>query len=292
MCSMPIISRMAVALMCGLLLVPASPAQAAEKLRVVTSMSTLGSLIASVGGDRVEVTSLVPIGASPEDYAPTPRDIIGLRSAQVLVQNGAGLEGWLKHTLESARNPNVRIVTMTDGLPVQTGNPHLWMDPEFARVYVRKIRDALAASDPAGKPEYDRNAKNFDAQLVALARWIRTQIASLPPDHRNMIVFHNAWQYYNDRFGIATVGVIERSPGQEPSPRYIGDLAALAKKNHVRAIFAEPEYSPKLVRALADTAHVKTVTNLYDDSLSIDGSIHDYISMLRYDTTTIVAALR
>ena len=290
---MPVsIRRLAWMLVCAVVFLPGSPARAAQKLQVVTSMSTLGSLIASVGGDRVVVTSLVPVGASPEDYQPTPRDIIGLRSARVLIENGAGLEGWLKHTLESARNPNVRIVTMTDGLPVHAGNPHLWMDPEFARVYVRKIRDALVASDPRGKAYYDRNAKNFDAQLVALEGWIRKKIATLPPDHRNMIVFHNAWQYYNDRFGIRTVGVVERSPGQEPSPRYIGELVGLAKKYHVRAVFAEPEYSPKLVDALAQTAHIKTVTNLYDDSLSVDASVHDYLSMLRYDTNTIVAALR
>ena len=106
-----------------------------------------------------------------------------------------------------------------------------------------------------------------------------------------MIVFHNAWQYFDDRFGLRTIGVVERSPGQEPSPRDIADLVALARREHVRAVFAEPEYSPKLVQALAQSAGIRTVENLYDDSLSQDGRICDYASMLRFDSATIVRAL-
>jgi ABC-type Zn uptake system ZnuABC Zn-binding protein ZnuA len=107
-----------------------------------------------------------------------------------------------------------------------------------------------------------------------------------------MIVFHNAWQYYNDRFGLRTVGVIELSPGQDPSPRYIADLVRLAKENHVRAVFAEPEYSPKLVQALAQSAGISTIANLYDDSIGTIPSVRDYPSMLRHDTDVIVKALR
>ena len=106
-----------------------------------------------------------------------------------------------------------------------------------------------------------------------------------------MIVFHNAWQYYDDRFGLRTIGVLELSPGQEPNPQYIARLVTLARSQHVRAVFAEPEYSPKLVHALADSAGIATVENLYDDSGGSDPRVSDYSSMLRYDTRTIVAAL-
>ena len=285
-------ARAFAALLACVLALGAAPASAAAKLRVVTTMSTLGSLIAAVGGERVALTNLVPVGASPENYQPTPHDILQLRTAHVLVQNGAGLEGWLAHTISSAKNPAMRIVTCTEGLPVRGGNPHLWMDPEFARAYVHKIRDAFVAADPAGKADYDRNTAAYDVQLTALEQWIQAQIATIPAGQRNMIVFHDAWSYFNSRFGLRTIGVLEISPGQEPNPHAIGDLVALAKKYHVKAVFAEPEYSPKLIRALAVSAHITTVTNLYDDSLSADGSIHDYLGMLRYDTTTIVQALR
>src|SRR5581483_695248 len=114
---------------------------------------------------------------------------------------------------------------------------------------------------------YESRAQAYNVGLNALRREIARQIVTIPKDRRTMIVFHNAWQYYNDRFGIRTVGVIELSPGQEPSPKYIADLVLLAKKERVRAVFGEPEYNPKLVQALAQSAGITTVESLYDDSI-------------------------
>jgi ABC-type Zn uptake system ZnuABC Zn-binding protein ZnuA len=270
----------------------AAPADAdAPPINVLTTITTFVSLAQAVGGNRVEVTSLVPVGASPEDYQPTPSDIARLHSANVLFENGLGLEAWLARTIDNAKNPNLRITVLSDGLPHVDSNPHLWMDPELARAYVRKMRDALAARDPADRALFGRNAAAEDAKLVTLERDIRTRIDTIPPPSRAMIVFHNAWQYYNDRFRIKTVGVIELSPGQEPNPKYISDLVQLARANHVKAVFAEPEYSPKLAQALAESAGIKTVQDLYDDSVGSDPRVHDYESMLRYDTETIVNAL-
>ena len=280
-----------------LIVVPAAlspvPAAAADPpLRVVASFSTLGSIVQAVAGSRATVTNLVPVGASPEDYQPRPGDIRTLHAATVLVENGGGIESWLQRTIVNAKNDKLRTLVLSDGLPLKDGNPHLWMDPVFAKKYVAKIADTLAAADPAGRVQYERNARAFEARLDALQRWIAVRIATIPPQQRTMIVFHNAWQYYNDRFGLRTIGVIELSPGQEPSPRYIADLVRLAKQNKVRAVFAEPEYSPKLVQALAESAGIKTVQNLYDDSIGTTPGVHDYPSMLRYDTDTIVKALR
>jgi manganese/iron transport system substrate-binding protein len=260
-------------------------------INVLTTITTFVSLAQAVGGNRVHVTSLVPVGASPEDYQPTPSDIGRLHAADVLFENGLGLEAWLARTIDNAKNAKLRITVLSDGLPHIDSNPHLWMDPEFARTYVRKMRDALIAQDPADRVSFERNAAAEDAKLVTLERDIRARIDTIPPPSRAMIVFHNAWQYYNDRFGIKTVGVIELSPGQEPNPKYISDLITLAKANHVTAVFSEPEYSPKLVQALAESAGIKTVQDLYDDSIGSNPLVHDYESMLRYDTETIVKAL-
>jgi ABC-type Zn uptake system ZnuABC Zn-binding protein ZnuA len=103
-----------------------------------------------------------------------------------------------------------------------------------------------------------------------------------------MIVFHNAWQYYNDRFGIKTLGFIEENPGQEPNPQAIANLIDLAKKHHVRAIYGEPEYSPKLAEQIAHNAGISIVDNLYDDSVGSDPRVSAYIGMLTYDTDVIV----
>jgi ABC-type Zn uptake system ZnuABC Zn-binding protein ZnuA len=259
---------------------------------VVATTSTLASLAAGVVGDSTRVRSLVPVGASPEDYQPAPQDIEAIHSANVLVENGVNLEGWLQSDLDSARNEKLTVVVCSEGLPVRDGNPHLWMDPEFARAYVRKIRDALVAADPPNAATYRRNAAAYDAQLVVLLARTHKKIATIPPAQRTMIIFHNAFLYYNARFGLRTVGVVELHPGAEPSPQHIAEIVTLARANHVGAVFAEPEYSPKLVEALAQSAGIKTVENLYDDSVGTDPKVADYIGMIDYDTDTIVNALK
>jgi zinc/manganese transport system substrate-binding protein len=269
----------------------ASPASAGTAIPVVSSISTFDSFIAAVGGAQVTIANLVPIGSGPEDYQPTPSDVARLADAQILIENGAGLETWLDRTIQNAGNADLRIVVLSDGLPKKGYNPHLWMDPVLASAYVGKIRDALCAADAAHCAQFTRNAAAYQKKLVALQHWIAAQIATIPPAQRTMIVFHNAWQYYDDRFGLRTLGVVERSPGQEPSPDEIAALVTLAKRYHVRAVFAEPEYSPKLVQALAESAGIKTVQNLFDDSLSQDARAKDYITMLQYDTRIIVQSL-
>ena len=269
-----------------------SPALAATApIRVLTTISTFNSFVTAVGGSRVVVDSLVPVGVSPEDYQPTPGDIARLHDAQILIENGVGLEAWLERTIDNARNPQLRIVIESSGLPVKGNNPHLWMDPVLARVYVRKIRDVLTAADPQHRADYIAGAARYETRLRKLQANIAARIDTIPPQSRVVIVFHNAWQYYDDRFGLKTLGVIELSPGQEPNPQYLTHLMSLARANHVRAVFAEPEYSPKLVNALAESAGIATIEDLYDDSIGRDPRVHDYESMLRYDTSVIVKAL-
>jgi manganese/iron transport system substrate-binding protein len=267
-------------------------AHGGARINVVTTFSTLNSFVEGVGGDRVQVQNLVPVGASPEEYQPSPQDIAALSRAQIVVENGAGIEAWLAHTIASAGNGNMQVLVLSDGLPKIEHNPHLWMDPQLARAYVAKVRAALVRLDPQHKNEFERNAKAYDSQLASLQQWIGAQIGTVPPKQRAMIVFHNAWDYYNRRFGIATIGVIELSPGQDPNPEYIGKLVDLAREHHVRAVFSEPEYSPKLSQTLAKSAGIRIVSNLYDDSVGNDPRVHDYISMLRYDTGVIVQALK
>ena len=262
------------------------------RIPVVTTFSTLNSFVEAVGGRYVSVHNLVPIGASPETYQPTPQDIATLADARLVVENGTGIEVWLQHTIATAGNTDLRILILSDGLQHIDHNPHLWMDPVLARLYVAKVARALSLMDPAHAATYQQNARAYEAKLVSLQSEIAKAIATIPPQRRTMIVFHNAWQYYNNRFGIRTVGVIELSPGQEPNPSYIGSLVDLAHRYNVRAVFSEPEYSPKIAQTLAKSAGIRTVSDLYDDSISNNPRVHDYISMLRYDTNVIVQALK
>ena len=262
-------------------------------IQVVTTFSTLNSFVEGVGGSHVSVHNLVPVGASPEDYQPAPQDIAALSQARLVVQNGLGIETWLQQTIQNAGNRDMHVLVLSNGMPnIIDHNPHLWMDPRMARAYVSMIVDSLSQIDPAHRSDYLRNAANYDRKLFYLEKWIAAQIETIPPSHRSMIIFHNAFDYYNRRFGIRTVGVIELSPGQDPNPSYVAHLVDLARKNNVRAVFSEPEYSPKLAQTLAKSAGIQVVTNLYDDSIGNDPRVHDYVSMLIYDTGVITKALK
>jgi manganese/iron transport system substrate-binding protein len=263
-----------------------------QAIRVATTISTLNSLVEGVGGNRVHVQNIVPVGASPETFQPAPQDVAVVANAQLVVENGAGLETWLGRTLADSANGNLRTVVCSDGLAVENDNPHLWMDPVFAQHYVAKIRDGLIAVDPQHAAAYRRNAAAYSKRIGELEDSIRRKIGTLPPSHRYMIVFHNAFYYYNKRFGLVTLGFVERNPGQEPNPAQIAHLIDLAKAHGVRAVFSEPEYSPKLLYSIASGAGVKVVENLYDDSIGTDPRVSNYISMLEYDTDAIVKALR
>ncbi len=260
-------------------------------LRVLATTTLLASLASDVGRGRAEVTSLLPVGASPETYQPAPADMVRVHAAALIVENGAGLESWLAPMLRSGA-PHTPIVNCSDGLPIVAANPHLWLDPEYARHYATAIRDGMIAADPAGAATYRANAAALDARLAALTTRIRTQIATIAPANRNMIVFHNAWLYYNRRFGLRTLGVIEEIPGSEPNAAHLARLIDLARAAHVRAIFAEPEYNPKVVNAVARSAGIRRVALLYDDSVGTSRLTRDYISMLDTDTATIVGALK
>ena len=287
--------RSAVAALALLLLVSCSHAAADRPpgpLRIVATTTTLASIARGAAGTKADVRSLVPVGTSPEDFQPSPDVIAALRNADVLVENGAGLESWLDATIRNAGNPRLRIVFCTAGLPVRDGNPHLWMDPELARAYVAKIRAALIAADAPHAAEYRATAAAYDNELGALTARTRAKIATIPASRRTMIVFHNAFDYYARRFGLRVVGAIEPIAGAEPNPAHVSELVRLARSEHVPAVFAEHEYSDKLARTLATSAGGLTVAFLYDDSLGTEAAVSTYVGMIDADTDTIVSALK
>ncbi|MBV8645478.1 MAG: zinc ABC transporter substrate-binding protein [Candidatus Eremiobacteraeota bacterium] len=290
---MPFSRSATAAALAALLLVACSNAPSARPaggLRIVATTSTLASI--AQGATGVAVSSLVPVGVSPEDFQPTPDAIASLRNADILLENGAGLEGWLDATIRNAGNPHLRIVVGTDGLPVRAGNPHLWMDPVFARAYAAKVRDAAVAADSDHAATYRATAKAYDVELAALAERTQRRIATIPPARRTMIVFHDAFDYYARRFGLTVVGAIEPVAGAEPNPEHVAALVQVARSRHVRAVFAEHEYNDKLARTLAASAGGLKVAFLYDDSLGVDPAVGTYVGMIDTDTATIVRALR
>ena len=294
------------ALVLGASLLPRVRAQTVESgagPRVVTSTTIFADLVRQVGGDHLaSIGSVVPAGVDVEDYEPTPQDLQALSQADLLVMNGLALDRWVPKLVQAA-NPSVPSLVLSDGLPVlglgtsedediaQNGNPHFWLDPQYAKVYVQKIHDQLLSIDPDGAAIYDANTASYLAQLDELDQWIQQQVATIPPDNRKLVTFHEAYPYFAARFGFQLVGVITPSPGQEPSAGELAQLVQTVKAAQVKAVFSEAQFSPRLTQALAQEAGVQqVVTDLYNDSLG-DPPADTYLGMMRYNVEHIVQAL-
>lgn len=271
---------------------PLAPTAHSTRLKVVVTFSTLGAIVKDVGGDLIDVTWLVPVGAAPETYEPTPADLVALSRADVVFENGSGLEAWMDKLLRSAGGGKEPVVLSGLSDPTRAQNPHFWLDPVKAAGYAAKIAGVLERADPRHGSDYRARLKLTQARYRALDRWIAGQIATIPPAQRVMICFHDAWYYFDRRYGIKDVGAIEPSPGQEPSAGAFAKLIADAKANHVHAVFAEPQFSPKLAHQLAEGAGIVTVSDLYDDTLGTTSGLTTYEGLMRFDVTRIVEALR
>jgi manganese/iron transport system substrate-binding protein len=268
-----------------------------QKMVVVTTMTVLGDLIQQVGGEKVEVQALVPPGGDVHTYQPTPEDITRVSQARIVFYNGVHLEDWLDGTIRSASKPDLPIVVLAEGIPViqeagEEPNPHLWLDVANAERYVEKIRDGLSRVDSRNAGYYADRAKSYLGQLDELDKWIQGEVETLPKARRKLVTFHDAFPYFAKRYGFDLVGFVVESPGKEPSARETTALVRRIKRERVPAIFAESQFSPKLMEVLAKDAGVRVITSLYDDSLSSGPEANTYIAMMKYDTNQVVNALK
>jgi len=284
----------------GLVLGGQMSAGAPSRLPVITSNTVLADLVANVGEDAVQVQALVPRGADPHTFQPTPDTMKILAQAGVVFFNGAGLEEWWSKTLRSVTRPGLSVIELSKGLVTLTlpgpgrpePDPHLWLDPMLAKTYVDRIRDGLARADPAHAAGYTKGAAAYQTQLDALDTWIRGEIQTIPEARRKLVTFHDAFQYFAKRYGVTVKGYVVASPGKEPSAKAMADLVRRIKQEQIPAVFAEADYNPKLLEVLAKDAGVKVVTDLYDDSLSEGPPADTYLHLMRHNVTTIVAALK
>jgi ABC-type Zn uptake system ZnuABC Zn-binding protein ZnuA len=272
-------------------------------LPVVTSNTVLADFVAQVGGAQVRARPLVPRGTDPHTFQPTPAAMTLLTQARLIFFNGAGLEEWWAKTLHSVKTPGIPVVELSRGLATLTlpgdgpgqaaaPDPHLWLDPVLAKTYVARIREALATVDPGSAAAYTARAAAYAGQLDALDAWIRAEVAQIPAARRKLVTFHDAFQYFAQRYGLTVKGYVVSSPGKEPSAKAMADLARRIKEEQVPAVFAEADYNPKLLEVLGREAGVTVVTDLYDDSLSAGPPADSYLKLMRHDVTTIVTALQ
>ena len=275
----------------------------AAPLPVITSTTVLANLVVQVGGERVQVRSLAPAGTDPHTYQPTPESMRLLSRARLVFFNGAGLEEWWTKAVNAIASKDTLVVELSKGLATLKNpgdshghggeaDPHVWLDPTKAVVYIERIRDALSQADATNAGYYAERARAYQGELDALDRWIQAEVEKVPPARRKIVTFHNAFQYFAVRYGFAVKGFIVVSPGKEPSARGMADLVALIKREQIPAVFAEADFNPKMLEALAREAGVKVVTNLYDGSLTGGPPAESYLALMRHDVTQIVSALK
>jgi ABC-type Zn uptake system ZnuABC Zn-binding protein ZnuA len=278
---------------------PAGSAAGTEgRLRVVATTTQVADFATNIGADRVQVTSLLKPNLDAHDYEPSPADIDTIARADLVIENGAGLESWLHDTIASSgfHGP---VVDTSHGVRLrQVGgatDPHIWQNPRNAQVMVANIERAMAAADPTDAGVFRANLAAYTRQLQALDAEVQRQIDSL--GNKQLVTNHDAFGYYIDRFGLQFVGSVIPSfdSSAELSGRDIRDLVAKIKATKVKAVFSETSLPPRTAATIAREAGVKVVEGadaLYGDALGPAGSDGDtYLKMIRHNTRTIVSNL-
>ncbi len=273
---------------------------AGEKLRVVATTSIVGDVVQNIGGDRIELTVLMPPGTDPHAFEPTPQDAAAVADGHVLFANGAGLETFLEPLLASAgeQTPLVSLSASIDLLHLEgeqgEADPHVWFDPHNVILWTHSIEQALSALDPANGATYRANGEAYRAELEALDAWIEEQVAQIDTVDRKLVTDHAAFNYFAHRYGFEQVGAV--FPGfstlAAPSAQELSELEEAIRASGVRAVFVGVTVNPQLAQQVAEDTGIMVVP-LYTGSLSgPEGPANSYLALMRTDVSAIVAALR
>ncbi|MDI6745177.1 MAG: metal ABC transporter substrate-binding protein [Thermodesulfovibrionales bacterium] len=273
----------------------------AEKIRVVASIHPLGDIVKQVGKDRVSVKVMLPAGASPHTFEPTPAEMMELQNAKVLVKVGAGLEFWAKKMMKAAGNRKLIIIEAASELPLirhvhshvgvseekghqESADPHVWLDPVLMKTVVDKIQNAFSKADPWGETYYRENAEKYKKDLDALHSEIVNRVKSFKS--KEYVTFHSAWNYFSKRYGLRVAGIIEESPGREPSPKHIAKIVSEIKRIKSKVVFAETQFNPKIAEAIAKEAGAKVLFLDPIGGANVKGR-DTYIGLMRYNLSVM-----
>ena len=271
------------------------PLHAQEKINVVASFSILGDFAKNVGGERIDVTTLVGPNSDVHVSTPAPADAKKIADAKLVVINGLGLEGWLPRLVQSSGS-KAAIVTATNGIaPRKLGSdadPHAWQSVVNAKIYVANIRDALIAADQPGAPAYRAHADAYLAKLDALDREVREAVAQIPQARRKVISTHDAFGYFAAAYGVAFIAPQGVSTESEPSARDIAVIITQIRTGKIPAVFLENISDPRLMRRISAETGARIGGTLYSDSLTGENAdAPTYIDMVRHNIKALTSAL-
>jgi manganese transport system substrate-binding protein len=294
---MPLLAVLAVLVLagCG----TDSEADDGDKPVALTTFTVLADMARQVGGDRIEVASITKPGAEIHGYEPTPSDMKRAAMADVVLENGLGLEGWFEQFIERSRADRA---TLSDGItPIPIAgeseyagkpNPHAWMSPTNAEIYVDNLVAAFSDLDPAGAAIFRERGDDYKRRIGRVGDEVRAQLADLPAEHRALVTCEGAFSYLARDLDLDEAYIWPVNAEQEGSPQQIADTVRFVRDRKVPAVFCESTVSDKSQRQVAREAGSRLAGTLYVDSLSAaDGPVPTYLDLLRVDAETIVAGL-
>ena len=284
-------------------------AKAQEKVRAVATFSILGDMVTRVGGDRIEVKTLVGPEGDAHVYQATPGDAAEIAKAKIVFQNGLKFEGWMEKLIK-ASGYNGSIATAAAGvktiqLAEQKGekdkhghdhggkvDPHAWQDLANAVVYVKNIKEGLCKVDTAGCPTYTANAAAYSVEITKLDAEIKAKMSALPQGSRKVITSHDAFGYFGRAYGIKFLSPRGISTESEPSAKDVARLIDQIRKEKVKALFVENISDPRLIEQIGKETGVKPGDAVYSDALSkAGGPATNYLDMMRHNAKLLSAAM-
>ena len=271
----------------------------ARTLKVVASIDILADVVHNVGGDKIEVSSIVPSGGDPHEFEPSPADAKALADADLVFVNGLGLEGWLDRLI-AASGYKGQSVVVSEGIATRNmeedgktvTDPHVWNAAANVGVWVANIEAALAKADPEDAASFKANAEAYGKQVAELDSYAKTAFAALPKDKRKVLTSHDAFGYFGREYGLTFLSPVGLSTETEASASDVAKLIGQIKVEHVKVYFFENSNDPRLVRQIAKATGAEPGGELYVETLSPpDGPASTYLKLFKYNVDQVLAGL-
>lgn len=270
--------------------------QAEAKFKVVTTFTVIQDIAQNVAGDAATVESITKPGAEIHEYEPTPKDIVKAQSADLILWNGLNLERWFERFFQNIKDKPAIVVTegvtplsIYEGPYKDAPNPHAWMSPSNALIYVENIKNALVKYDPQNADTYQKNAAAYAEKIKQLDKPLREKLSQIPADQRWLVTSEGAFSYLAKDYDLKEGYLWPINAEQQGTPQQVRKLIDLVKKNHIPVVFSESTVSAKPAQQVAKESGAKYGGVLYVDSLSAaDGPVPTYIDLLNVTVSTIV----
>jgi ABC-type Zn uptake system ZnuABC Zn-binding protein ZnuA len=279
-----------------------------EKLKVVTSVAPITNIIKNVGGDRIELTGIIPEGVNSHTFELTPSDGIKVSDVDLVIINGLHLETPFEKVIAAAGRPDLQVLKLADNtisrnqwifdfsFPKEGGdpNPHLWLNVAYAMNYAKLACDKLSEVDPTNAAYYQANTARYLAKLNQLDQDIMQSIQTIPPEYRKLLTYHDSWAYFAPRYNMTVIGAVQASDFGEPTAQDVARLIDQIRTENVPAIFASEVFPTQVVDQIAKEGNVQVVQTLSDDDLPGDpgNPENSYAGMMLENMRTMVSALK